>query len=1048
MEPQPTRPASYLPLPRFFLRHILAYLPKRTTFFLANNLERLYPAAAHFLHSSIAPAPAPAPAPVLSPNFSSPSIAPPIPVTDLDSSIMAQPIAIPVESLYTPIAQSNEDSRAQNHYTREEMSSTPPQSPPLPPGSPPPRLRKRAKSMSPDRQGETLRNALFASSPPSSPRDPHSPPLSPTLIPLGVGANNADSVHPMHRKKLSYDEPLQALLNFYDIPTVSYGTVMSPFLNGVDDNVDLSDDTMVATPNASPGRARRSLRRSTEGLPSPSLPAAFVFENKSFPIPDYFSCKEECTSLLAHEKEMKHVYANGDEKNAIPTSPAASPAAQERHPHSPQKTSHLLPTLSRHSGVEDSAVLCAHTGESNQQQEKGDSKWASSSISQDNTGTMSQSPQAGDRRTSSQTPSFEETRREAEVGNSLGCGGFVVPQTVPKFFFPLGKSISLADRAAEREAILRAVHAVYDNRPFLHEAHFTAVTKACELPRYLNLALFRRIDEMGAKDEKITFEQFSNAWTSLTKDNYDEYSLIFALLKRPQAIALVPEDFLHVLEACYSSTVLFRLARLNSWPVETLDVVCNHPGLEFLADNALFQERYVETVICRIFYDNRSMSGKITLPQFKRSGFVSMLRRLEQGIDLNLTHDCFSYKHFYVIYCKFWELDQDHDLFISEEDLAKYGGYALTRRTIHRVFCFGKVNYEARRGRNTPSEESKMSYLDFIWFLLSEVDKQSPTSIEYWFRCLDIDGDGLISTYELAYFYEEQAQRQIMFDVPEHDRLKFEDAICQACYFFQLHYIIVSRNDLVKPAVIGQFTLQDLKRCKMAERFIDMFTNLSKLQMHESSHNSSRLKRQFMLAQRAELLEAEGGTPILTMPDIMTMPDGDPLRLGFIHQILGSLIIKCGCKIPILTKLFYPFFPSTSEWCSYAEFEYQALVLTERSQEEIDDVDPDELHDDSSPKEITLNPIEDPGMGTADGPMREMVLERVSTVVQTVNDDLEPIYAYTKVERPIANSGDIEISEVFISSIGADDNDGRIKEWEGAMDRVQRRSVRAEQQAM
>ena len=32
----------------------------------------------------------------------------------------------------------------------------------------------------------------------------------------------------------------------------------------------------------------------------------------------------------------------------------------------------------------------------------------------------------------------------------------------------------------------------------------------------------------------------------------------------------------------------------------------------------------------------------------------------------------FSYEHFYVIYIKFWNLDQDHDLIISQAELAKY----------------------------------------------------------------------------------------------------------------------------------------------------------------------------------------------------------------------------------------------------------------------------------------------------------------------------------------------------------------------------------------
>ena len=47
-----------------------------------------------------------------------------------------------------------------------------------------------------------------------------------------------------------------------------------------------------------------------------------------------------------------------------------------------------------------------------------------------------------------------------------------------------------------------------------------------------------------------------------------------------------------------------------------------------------------------------------------------------------------------------------------------------------------------------------LTYSDFIRFLLAEEDKSHPTAIEYWFRVMDIDGDGYISLYELEYFYQ------------------------------------------------------------------------------------------------------------------------------------------------------------------------------------------------------------------------------------------------------------------------------------------------------
>lgn len=119
-----------------------------------------------------------------------------------------------------------------------------------------------------------------------------------------------------------------------------------------------------------------------------------------------------------------------------------------------------------------------------------------------------------------------------------------------------------------------------------------------------------------------------------------------------------------------------------------------------------------------------------------------------------------------------------------------------------------------------------MSYADFVWFLISEEDKKTPTSIEYWFRCMDLDGDGALSMFELEYFYEEQCRR---LDSLAIEALPFQDCLCQML-------------DLVKPQSEGKITLHDLKRCKLANVFFDTFFNIEKYLDHEQKEQVSLLR--------------------------------------------------------------------------------------------------------------------------------------------------------------------------------------------------------------
>lgn len=97
---------------------------------------------------------------------------------------------------------------------------------------------------------------------------------------------------------------------------------------------------------------------------------------------------------------------------------------------------------------------------------------------------------------------------------------------------------------------------------------------------------------------------------------------------------------------------------------------------------------------------------------------------------------------------QFWELDEDHDGLIDAHDLIQYDDYALTNKVVERVM--------AGAGRRLLSGiPGKMNYLDFVIFLISEVDKNNDVALDYWFNVIDIDADGIITTFEIEYFFEE-----------------------------------------------------------------------------------------------------------------------------------------------------------------------------------------------------------------------------------------------------------------------------------------------------
>lgn len=111
-------------------------------------------------------------------------------------------------------------------------------------------------------------------------------------------------------------------------------------------------------------------------------------------------------------------------------------------------------------------------------------------------------------------------------------------------------------------------------------------------------------------------------------------------------------------------------------------------------------------MIARIYYNvNRSWSGQITLAELRHSNLLTTIRLLEEEEDINQITDFFSYEHFYVIYCKFWELDKDHDLFIDKKDLARHndhGTYTCAQNRIDTIRCIRPFDRETKQARYSP----------------------------------------------------------------------------------------------------------------------------------------------------------------------------------------------------------------------------------------------------------------------------------------------------------------------------------------------------------
>ena len=252
-------------------------------------------------------------------------------------------------------------------------------------------------------------------------------------------------------------------------------------------------------------------------------------------------------------------------------------------------------------------------------------------------------------------------------------------------------------------------------------------------------------------------------------------------------------------------------------------------------------------------------SGRITIRQIRKSNLLSVFQQVDEEEDINKVTKYFSYEHFYVLYCRFWELDHDRDYKITREDLLKYGEHSLSHMIVDRIFDAAPRPFEgndtattatpptllapppaaitttavaATNDENvvlpaalTPAQPRKMTreyltYEDFIFFMLSEEDKANEYSVRYWFTCVDVDGDDRLNNMEMRSFYAVQLHRMQCMG---HEVVPFEDMLCQMM-------------DMIKPTHLDYLVVEDFLQphcSQVSGALFDALFNVNKYVMFE-----------------------------------------------------------------------------------------------------------------------------------------------------------------------------------------------------------------------
>ncbi|KAJ3288296.1 Serine/threonine-protein phosphatase 2A regulatory subunit B'' subunit gamma [Borealophlyctis nickersoniae] len=155
---------------------------------------------------------------------------------------------------------------------------------------------------------------------------------------------------------------------------------------------------------------------------------------------------------------------------------------------------------------------------------------------------------------------------------------------------------------------------------------------------------------------------------------------------------------------------------------------------------------YICTAVRKfMFFLDPLRRGKITIQTILLSPILSELFELRyQDPRHHDRNNWFSAHSHLRIYGQFLNLDADQNGMLSRSDLGKYGGGTLTDPFLDRVF------------QECQTYNGEMDYKSFLDFVLAMENVQTPESMAYCFRLLDMKGVGYLDYFTIGFFLKVQ----------------------------------------------------------------------------------------------------------------------------------------------------------------------------------------------------------------------------------------------------------------------------------------------------